>query len=65
MIPEGIRLEPEQIGAKMREIEIKIGQGTDVQSRAAARIFLLLPFQRFFLLPDVTCPVFSGHLKLG
>lgn len=65
MIPEGTRLKPERIVAKQREIEINIGQGTDVQSWAAARIFLLLPFQRFFLLPDVTCLVFSGHLKLG
>jgi hypothetical protein len=62
---KGYDLKPERIVAKRREIEINIGQGTDVQSWAAARIFLLLPFQRFFLLPDVTCPVFSDHLKLG
>ena len=29
-MPKGIRLKPEQIVAKLREIEVKIGQGKDV-----------------------------------
>ena len=29
-MPNGIRLKPEQIVAKLREIEVKIGQGKDV-----------------------------------
>ena len=29
-MPKGIRLTPEQIVAKLREIEVKIGQGKDV-----------------------------------
>ena len=31
-MPKGIRLKPEQIVAKLREIEVKIGQGKDVLS---------------------------------
>ena len=31
-MPKGVRLKPEQIVAKLREIEIKIGQGKDVLS---------------------------------
>jgi hypothetical protein len=30
---KGVRLKPEQIVAKLREIEVKIGQGKDVLSR--------------------------------
>ena len=29
-MPKGVRLKPEQIVAKLREIEVKIGQGKDV-----------------------------------
>ena len=31
-MPKGVRLKPEQIVAKLREIEVKIGQGKDVLS---------------------------------
>jgi len=31
-MPKGVRLKPEQIVAKLREIELKIGQGKDVLS---------------------------------
>ena len=31
-MPKGVRLEPAQIVAKLREIEVKIGQGKDVLS---------------------------------
>ena len=31
-MPIGVRLKPEQIVAKLREIEVKIGQGKDVLS---------------------------------
>jgi len=31
-MPKGVRLKPEQIVAKLREIDIKIGQGKDVLS---------------------------------
>ena len=31
-MPKGVRLNPEQIVAKLREIEVKIGQGKDVLS---------------------------------
>jgi len=40
-MPKGVRLKPEQIVAKLREIEVKIGQGKDVLSacrEARARI---------------------------
>ena len=38
-MPKGVRLKPEQIVAKRREIEVKIGQGKDVlsASRLAAQ----------------------------
>jgi hypothetical protein len=29
-MPKGVRLKPEQIVAKLREIEVKMGQGKDV-----------------------------------
>ena len=32
VMPKGVRLKPEQIVAKLREIEVKIGQGKDVLS---------------------------------
>ena len=31
-MPKGVRLKPEQIVAKLREIEVKIGQGKDLLS---------------------------------
>jgi len=31
-MPKGVRIKPEQIVAKLREIEVKIGQGKDVLS---------------------------------
>jgi len=31
-MPKGVRLKPEQIVAKLREIEVKIDQGKDVLS---------------------------------
>ena len=31
-MPKGVQLKPEQIVAKLREIEVKIGQGKDVLS---------------------------------
>ena len=31
-MPKGVRLKPEEIVAKVREIEVKIGQGKDVLS---------------------------------
>jgi len=31
-MPKGVRLKPEQIVAKLREIELKVGQGKDVLS---------------------------------
>jgi len=31
-MPKGIRLNPEQIVAELREIEVKVGQGEDVLS---------------------------------
>ena len=33
-MPKGVQLKPEQIVTKLRKIEIKIGQGKDVQSAA-------------------------------
>ena len=42
-MPKGIRLKPEQIVAKLREIEVKIGQGKDVLTacREAGRCSLM------------------------
>jgi len=31
-MPKGVRLKPEQIVAKLREIEVKLGQGKDVMT---------------------------------
>jgi len=35
-MPKGVRLKPEEIVAKLRELEFKIGQGKDVLSACQA-----------------------------
>jgi len=49
-MPKGIRLKPEQIVAKLREIEVKIGQGKDVltacREAGADLPPLAMPFKR-------------------